>query len=462
MPRGVRVLASVLMNPLRSACRVEASALRAVTALLAAGSVALLATPAAAAPAASGQPETPPQQSAASTSTCPYWLTPPPAVDASELPAPGLPAPEPLPLPEEPVGGERMGECGLVLPEGAPPPPADITAASWVLADLHSGAVLAAKDPHARHRPASTIKLLTALVVVERLPLDQVVIGTQADADQIGSGVGVGPDGRYTVAELLAGLLLRSGNDAAFALARALGGLPETLRAMQQRAEQLGALDTRPATPSGLDGPGMSSSAYDLAVIFRAALAQPPLAQLMRIPQVAFPGFRDKPGFLVSNDNQLLANYPGALGGKTGFTDDARHTYVGAAQRDGRPLVVVLMRGEQRPIRMWEQGARLLDYGFALPESAEPVGELVDGPPSDDEPVPTPPPSSEAPPTLIEPPASGSGAVADSSNEGKTSNEDTIAGQIAVAAAALVVLVGVLWQQLRRTRGDDEADDEAG
>ena len=449
MPRGVRVLASVPMNPLR-----------AVTALLAAGSVALLA----AATAAAGQPETSPRsvRTAVTTSSCPYWLTPPPAVDASEAPAPGLPAPEPLPFPEEPVGGERMGECGLVLPEDAPPLPADITAASWALADLHSGAVLAAKDPHARHRPASTIKLLTALVVVERLPLDQVVIGTQADADQIGSGVGIGPDGQYTVAQLLAGLLLRSGNDAAFALARALGGVPETLQAMQQRAEQLGAMDTRPATPSGLDGPGMSSSAYDLALIFRAVLAQPPLAQLMRIPQVAFPGFRDKPGFVVSNDNQLLANYPGALGGKTGFTDDARHTYVGAAERGGRPLVAVLMRGEQRPIRMWEQGARLLDYGFALPESAEAVGELVDGPPTEDEPVSAPPPSSEALPTITEPPASGSGAAADSSDGANTSNEDTIAGQIAVGAAALVVLLGVLWQQLRRTRGDDEADDEAG
>ena len=83
----------------------------------------------------------------------------------------------------------------------------------------------------------------------------------------------------------------------------------------------------------------------------------------------------------MENDNQLLHNYPGALGGKTGYTDDAGQTFVGAAERDGRRLVAVLMRGTRQPIAPWEQAAHLLDYGFATPPGTK-VGALVDPDPS--------------------------------------------------------------------------------
>jgi serine-type D-Ala-D-Ala carboxypeptidase (penicillin-binding protein 5/6) len=270
-----------------------------------------------------------------------------------------------------------MGECGLVLPPGAPAPPPGITSMSWLIADVDSGEVLAAKDPHGRHRPASTLKLLTAILAADRLPPDRVVIATQADADQDGSRVGLGPGGRYTVRQLLTGLLLSSGNDAAHALAMALGGVTQTVGQMNELAARLGALDTRAATPSGLDGVGMSASAYDLALALRQVLARPLLAELLSTRQAIFPGYGNRPGFVVSNDNKLLRTYPGALGGKTGFTDDARHTQLDAAQRGGRRLMVVLMRGEQRPVSMSEQAARLLNYGFALPPG-RPVGHLVD------------------------------------------------------------------------------------
>ncbi|MGH3941070.1 MAG: D-alanyl-D-alanine carboxypeptidase family protein [Pseudonocardiaceae bacterium] len=312
------------------------------------------------------------------TSGCPNRTTPPPPIDLSEVPPSGRQLTEPLPLPDRPVGGERMGECGLVLPDGAAAPPEGISAASWLLADAATGEVLAAKDPHARHRPASTIKLLTALLVADRLPPDRIVVATEADADQEGSRAGIGPGGSYTVRQLLAGLLLVSGNDAAHALAEQLGGLPTTITQLNDLATKLGAQDTRVATPSGLDGPGMSTSAYDLTLVFRHVLHDPLLAELLNIAVVDFPGFADRPGFMISNDNRLLANYPGAVGGKTGFTDDARHTYVGAAVRGNRPLMVVLLRGEQRPVPMWEQAARLLDYGFALPPGSA-VGQLVTG-----------------------------------------------------------------------------------
>ncbi len=312
---------------------------------------------------------------------CSQQVAPPPPVDLSEVPAPGALPPSPVPVPHRPVGGPRMGECGLVLPDGAPAPPEGLSAMSWLVADADSGAVLAAKDPHARHRPASTIKLLTALLAADQLPPDRVVVATQADADQEGSRVGLGPGGRYTVRQLLTGLLLASGNDAAHALAGQLGGVTATVEQMNALAGRLGALDTRAATPSGLDGPGMSSSAYDLALAFRQVLRRPLLTELLGTWQAQFPGFGGRPGFVVSNDNKLLRYYPGTLGGKAGFTNDARHTLVEAAQRGGRRLIVVLMRGEQRPVPMSGQAARLLDYGFAL-AGDRPVGQLVDKAPT--------------------------------------------------------------------------------
>lgn len=300
----------------------------------------------------------------------------PPGPPAREEIVPEAPPPLPVPVPPEPVGGPGMGTCADAHAPGvAPPPPVGI--ASYVVADLDSGAVLAVRAPHARHRPASLLKLFTVLVATSRLDPAQIVTATAEDANIDGSRAGVGPGGRYTVGQLLTGLLLNSGNDTASALARTLGGTPATLAAMRETARSLGALDTRPATPSGLDGPGMSSSAYDLALAFRAAVARPQIAQLMLTRTAPFPGFGDKPGFLIANDNPLLGT-PGTVGGKTGFTDAARHTFVGAVDRGGRRLLVVLMRGEQHPVRMVDSARALLDWGFTVPRTAAPVGTLVE------------------------------------------------------------------------------------
>jgi serine-type D-Ala-D-Ala carboxypeptidase (penicillin-binding protein 5/6) len=293
------------------------------------------------------------------------------------------PAPAPLPWPPEPVGGPQMGTCDRIGPDGAP----ELTAASWVLADLDTGAVLAARAPHARHRPASTLKVLTALTAVRELNPDRVVQGTAEDQAIDGSKAGIGPGGQYTVRQLLAGLLLNSGNDTAEALARTMGGDGPTIAKMTVTAHELGALDTRPATPSGLDGPGMASSAYDLALIFRAAMREPLFAETTGLHSIPFPGYGDHPGFVLYNSSKLLAHYDGTIGGKTGFTEAARHTLVAAAERGGRRLVVALMRGEQSPSPMWKQGARLLDWGFELPATTPAVGELVDAAPA-----PPPPP----------------------------------------------------------------------
>ena len=265
----------------------------------------------------------------AATLGCPDQVVPPPPPAVEEV---GVPAPSPLPVPDVPVGGAALG-CGEITATGAPLPP--VTSAAFVLADLDSGAILAASAPHARHRPASTLKVLTALVTVRDLDPDAVVEATAEDLRIDGSKAGIGPGGRYTVRDLLAGLLLNSGNDTAQALARAHGGDTAMVARMAELARELGALDTRPATPSGLDGPGIASSAYDLALLYRVAMREPLFASTIATRSVQFPGYdAEHPGFELSNSSRLLAGYPGSLGSKSGFTDAARHTLVGAAQRE--------------------------------------------------------------------------------------------------------------------------------
>ncbi|MBA3907384.1 MAG: D-alanyl-D-alanine carboxypeptidase, partial [Pseudonocardiales bacterium] len=338
-----------------------------------------MAPAAAAAPAAAGA-----SLAAEGATGCPGQQSAPPPAAREETSTPAA-----LPWPAEPVGGAALGTCGDVGAAAAK----TVTAVSYVLADLDTGAVLAARAPHARERPASTLKILTSLVVVDQLDPDTVVEGTAADLRVDGSKAGIGPGGRYTVRQLMAGLLLSSGNDTAEALARTLGGDAATLAAMTAMAQKHGAMDTRPATPSGLDGPGMSSSAYDLAVLFRAALTKPLFADTIETRMVAFPGYGDKPGFLLGNNDRFVPSYQGAIAAKSGFTDAARHTLVATAQRGNRRLIVALMRGEQHPVSMDAQAAALLNMGFAMPTTTASVGTLVDAPPATAAPTPIAAPS---------------------------------------------------------------------
>lgn len=311
---------------------------------------------------------------------CPYRVATPPAIDASEVPKPGDPTPEPLAVPEDPVGGEAMANCGIVTAPGTPPVPEEVSAEAWLVADLDTGDIIAARDPHGRHRPASVIKVLVAMQAIKELPIHKVVAGTQEDANAEGTKVGVGENGFYSVNDLLHGLLMHSGNDAAHALAMQLGGMDTALAKLNTLAEKLGAHDTRVATPSGLDGPGMSTSAYDVGLFYRYAWQNAVFTDIVSTRTFDFPG-RGDVGYPVENDNKLLENYPGAMGGKTGYTDDAGQTFVGAANRDGRRLVAVLLRGTRQPIAPWEQAARLLDYGFATAPGTS-VGTLIEPDPS--------------------------------------------------------------------------------
>src|SRR5690349_3649897 len=163
--------------------------------------------------AAIAEPEVAPD-----TPACPYRETTPPAVDSSEVPEAGDP-PAPLPVPAKPLGGDALSGCGIITAAGTPPVPGDVSAEAWVVADLDSGDVIAARDPHGRHRPASIIKVLVATAALNELNLNKLVAGTQEDANSEGTRVGVGPGGQYTINDLLHGLLMHSGNDAAHALA---------------------------------------------------------------------------------------------------------------------------------------------------------------------------------------------------------------------------------------------------
>ncbi|RDI16155.1 D-alanyl-D-alanine carboxypeptidase (penicillin-binding protein 5/6) [Rhodococcus sp. AG1013] len=415
------------------------------------------AAPAAALPAAAQQPlaadvdpspTTTPPFSTPSTDSCPHRQSPPPAIDLSEVPRPGESAPAPVPVPDDPVGGDALGNCGIVTAPGTPPLPADLSATGWILSDLDTGQVLAAKDPHGRYRPASTIKILLSLVALDELDLDKTVVADATAAATEGSSVGLGAGGTYTNHQLMQGLVMRSGNDAAHALAAQLGGDEATVAKMNAKAQSLGALDTRTASVSGLDGPGMSTSPYDLALFFRAAMQNPTFAQLISTDEVMFPGHPADPTvpdskpvepYPIYNDNLLLANYAGALGGKTGYTDDARQTFVGGADRDGRRLAVTLMAADVLPIRPWEQAARLLDYGYALDPDTS-VGALVD-----------PMSATDGSAVAVAGPDSSDAGGMDLASGSDLPNKD-VAGRVAVGIVGSGVIIGLLGWARALTR----------
>lgn len=248
-----------------------------------------------------------------------------------------------------------------VEPAGAVGIP-DGPAQAWVLADLDSGRILASRNAYEPHAPASTIKALLAMVVLDALPLTAVIVAKPDDTDVECSCVGVKAGRPYTVRQLLDGLMLVSGNDAANTLAEGLGGYQAAVAKMNAKAAALGARNTHASSPSGLDGPGMESvtTPVDLAVIYRAALRYPAFAAIVRQPSALFPA--DDGNHQIVSQDQLLTRYPGTLVGKTGFTDLAQKTFVAAAARNGHSLVVAQMYGNGD---MYGQAIGLLDWGFS-------------------------------------------------------------------------------------------------
>ncbi|MGI8667807.1 MAG: D-alanyl-D-alanine carboxypeptidase family protein [Jatrophihabitans sp.] len=288
-------------------------------------------------------------------------------------------------------GGQALAGRGLVVPAGAPALPKNIDAHGWILADLDTGDILAARDPHGRYQPASILKMLTALTVAPNLPGSLQVAVSPGAAHAEGSAVGLLAGARYSVDQLFDALMLVSGNDAATALAEANGGMARTVAQMNAKAEQLGAYDTVVQTPSGLDGWQQLTSAYDMALVLRAVLGQPRLVGYDRLrsasylPRASAYG-KVGPYQFANQSLNFLDTVPGAVLAKTGYTDAAQHTYLAAARRNGHTLGVILLRDSRLPLDQYQQAAALFGWGFALEARApaiSPVGRLA-GPISSD------------------------------------------------------------------------------
>lgn len=272
------------------------------------------------------------------------------------------------------LGGPALGTSGVATPVGMPAPP-QVAAASWVVADLDTGTVLAARNPHGRYLPASTLKVLTALTLIPRLNPQKLVHPSWSDVNVDGTKVGLVPQLRYSVSQLFTSLLVVSANDAANTLADAAGGMAKTVAWMNDEATYLRAFDTTARDPSGLDAPGQRTSAYDLALIGRAALQLPEFRHYVAIRRAYIPAPAPQRRMEIDTHNRLLGDYPGAFGVKNGYTVAAQATFIGAAARGGHRLIVTLMHAEPR---VWVDAASLLDWGFRVDGHTTGVGSLVD------------------------------------------------------------------------------------
>ena len=262
---------------------------------------------------------------------------------------------------------------GTSVAAGAPALPKDISAATFLVADLDTGEILAAKDAHRRMLPASTMKVLTALALIPRIEKSAKIVPTWDDVAIEGSRVGLLENVKYPAYQVFRAMLMTSGNDAANALATASGGQEYTAQLMNAEARRIGATSTHAVNPSGLDAPGQLSTAYDLALIGRAAMQLPDFRHYVSTKRSTILGRMGKPLRITTHD-KLLFNYDGAIGIKNGYTVKAGATYIGAATRGGRSVIVTVLKAKPR---VWPEVAALLDWGFAAQKAgAEPLGKL--------------------------------------------------------------------------------------
>jgi serine-type D-Ala-D-Ala carboxypeptidase (penicillin-binding protein 5/6) len=237
-------------------------------------------------------------------------------------------------------------------------PPAIVAKAAAVM-DATTGQVVFEKNAHERRAQASTTKMMTALVTLSDAKLSDIVTAGPNVKTVEPSIIGLDPGDKLTVEQLLYGLLLPSGNDAAVDLAEYVGGsIPQFAEMMNAKAADLGLKDTHFVTPHGLDVDGHYSSAYDLAVIAKTALQNPTFEKIVATRDYRVQG---PPAWLFRNNNQLLTAYPGADGVKTGYTDNAGHCLVSSVTRDGHRAISVVLDSDS----VWDDSAALMDYFFS-------------------------------------------------------------------------------------------------
>jgi serine-type D-Ala-D-Ala carboxypeptidase (penicillin-binding protein 5/6) len=245
-----------------------------------------------------------------------------------------------------------------------------IEARSWMLIDARSGKPLVSHAAARRLPVASTTKLMTAYVVLKELPLDRIVRARPYYAEYGESLLGLRAGERISVRDLLYGLILRSGNDAAYDLALAAAGSePRFVAQMNRYAAALGLADTHYANPIGLDQRGNYSSARDLATLTRRLLAIPAFAKIAAARSAVLHSVR--PRRRISTINELLRMAPWVTGVKTGHTFGALYVLVGSGRRKGVELVSVAIGAPSDEDR-FNDNIDLLDYGFALYERRVP------------------------------------------------------------------------------------------
>jgi len=287
---------------------------------------------------------------------------PSPLTHAAAAPRNPAPSTSPQPWFRMTVGSGRIAFWQpATMPTGAPP----ITAKAGILVDLNTGEILWQRNPHLALAPASTTKVLTSLVALENFSPDLAVTVT---ADALGQSaadtrMGLKAGETLTMTELLEGMLLPSGDDAASTIAVDTVGATRFVAAMNAQVAALGLDDSHFSNTSGLDSPGLRASAYDLAGVAAFTYDSFPLFdQIVDTPSVQLPTTLDHPDFHLRNLDALLRDYPAAVGVKPGWTGDAGACLIGLAVRNGHRLVAVLLNAVY-PARL---EARLLDWGFGV------------------------------------------------------------------------------------------------
>lgn len=263
-------------------------------------------------------------------------------------------------------------------------PELQITSTSYIVIDADTGEIYAQRNAHERRAPASLTKIFTAVESIEEGAPEAAI--TTSDEDMVSSEasqVGFGPGETFTVRELLYGLMLPSGNDAAEALARGLGtqegdsadqGTQRFLDRINERLINMGLTDTHLVNPSGWGVPGHYSSAYDLAAFTMYALRYPRFVQTFGT--LEYPS--DDGEYLFRNNNKMLQSYPGIIGGKTGYDNDAGWCLVNVAQRDGSRMIAVTLNGIA-PDDWYDDNSVLLDYAFEQKALRSEQGSLGGG-----------------------------------------------------------------------------------
>jgi D-alanyl-D-alanine carboxypeptidase (penicillin-binding protein 5/6) len=241
-----------------------------------------------------------------------------------------------------------------------------VSAKSFVIMDAKTGQMLLFLNPQLFLPPASTLKVMTALSVMEHLKMDDKVPVSAYAAAAPASKINIKAGETYTVRELLYALLLSSANDAARALAEKVSGSEEEFaRQMTREVRQWGAYRTTLATANGLPADNQFSTAEDLAKMFKRAMDNPELAKIMATKYFTIQGDRE-----LRNHNRFLFTTPLAVAGKTGYTRAAKHTYVGLFQKDDKAIIVAMMGSTKK----WADLRPLIEKGFEL--AGAPIAKL--------------------------------------------------------------------------------------